>query len=174
MSSADEILFEPIGIVKTVPIQVYQPMLDAVAHALGGLQDYQFRIEPDVPIEVYNHIADMVENDSDHISYVKTLVAPAYTHRPANALSIRDVFARIQRGEVKFWYTGKISSGNMTREFKFDNYFSFLYRRPCLRVQTANTLFEWWAVSLLSSFAGYGQHYAFGTEAEARKYHSLP
>jgi hypothetical protein len=177
MSSVDDLLFEPIGTPVKGPIitGIDTQMVDAVRIALTGSSNIEFFIDNTGDIATYEAIADLVENDSQVLKYTRQMVAqvtaPNFT-RPAGALTIKDVFRRLYNGQEEFWFTARLTSQGVTLN-KFTNWFAIDGQIPILHL-TDHTgganFFEWWLVALMSNFVGYNGYYAFGTEAEARKY----
>lgn len=176
--SVDDILFEPIDLNKA-KILVDQDMIDAVKVALTGISALEFMVDPDISIDTYNEIADLVENDSLVVKYTGQMVKrDTYgIHRPAGALTIKEVFHRIHRGEDEFYFCAKANGQGVIKE-KFTNWFGIDSQIPILHVDdltgNAGGFFEWWIVGLMSQFCGYNQYYGFTTEAEARKYYAIP
>src|ERR1051326_837659 len=167
MSSADEILFEPIN----KPIN--QTMVDAVKQALENTITYQFSVDPRYSVETYDEIARLVEDDPNQIVYVKRMVNPDTGQRPATALSIKDVFRRMHAGNFEFYFCARANCGGITR-YTFKNWFAIEHRMPTLQLDKQSSRFEWWVVSLLSNFTGYTHHYAFGTWEDAHQYYGIP
>jgi hypothetical protein len=176
--SVDDILFEPIGSSQITSSQIDTQMVDAIKIALTGVSAIEFMVDPVLHIDTYNVIADLIENDQQIIAYTRQMVAvqtsPNYL-RPSGALGIKDVFQRLHQGLDEFYFCAR-ANGQGVQKLKFTNYFSIDNQIPILHVDDphAGGFFEWWLLGLMSQFIGYNEYYAFGTEAEARKYYNLP
>ncbi len=178
MSSADDILFQPIttNTNKSKP-HIDRQMIDAVRVALTGVAALEFFVDSSISIDTYDMIADMVEADAFVIAYTTALVIPDPLHnmRPANALTIKDVFRRLHVGENAFWFCGQ-NNGNGVSINNFNNWFSIENKVPIVGLDGGASgivnLFEWWVIGLMCNFEGFGGHYAFATEIEARKYYN--
>jgi hypothetical protein len=172
MSSADEILYAP----------VYRAAQDheLISKTKQALDDpqfgFEFRVDANTPITVYDRIAELVENDPTQIAVLQQAVSydPKQIYRPKNALAIRDVFRRLHNGVTNFYFTAKLN-GIGIRNYEFENWFAIDHCVPVVRLQhqnDSNNRFEWWVLSLMSNFDGYSMYYAFGTEPEAQAYYT--
>ena len=102
MSSVDDILFQPITTnANKSNLLIDWQMINAVTLALTGVAGIEFFVDSSISIDTYDRIADMIENDAIVIAYTSNLVTPdpQHTMRPANALTIKDVFRRLYIGE---------------------------------------------------------------------------
>src|SRR5258708_370766 len=121
--SADDILFEPIGISKG-KLLVDQQMIDAVKIALSGVSAIEFFVDSDVSVDTYDIIADLIEKDPQVIKYTNQMILPVTVidTRPAGALTIKEVFHRMHAGEDHFYFCAKANVTGI-QKYKFTNWF---------------------------------------------------
>ncbi len=169
--SANVILFEPIP-------KINQQIIDSVTQALDGtLKKFEFSVDPRHAIKTYDRIAALVENDPNQIADTKRSVThdPLQLHRPTKALTIKDVFHRMYRGDSEIFFSARANGGGVNR-YELTNWFAIDCRIPNLHLKgnPSNIQHPWWVLSLLSNFAGYAQYYGFASHEDAHDYYGLP
>lgn len=177
MSSADDILFEPIG-TNRFKSGLDQQMIDAVKIALTGVSAIEFIVDPTIPVATYDAIADLIENDSQILVYTGQMVKrdSLALLRPKAALTIKDVFHRLHENKDEFFFCGR-ANGNGVSKQRFTNWFGVDSQIPIIHIDDlsgGSSYFEWWILGLMSQFGGYHEHYAFAENIDARKYYAVP
>lgn len=169
--SVDDILFSPIPRVLPVRQDVGYWVEQALTHMTGEME---FAVDPDTPIETYLKIAEAIEQNRSIFRAARQLVSVNDLGlRPANALTIKDVFKMIHRGQTDFYWAGKNTVSSFgVGDYQFANSFTIAAGVPMCRMTTGN--FELWVLGLLSGFMGFSSHYCFATHDEAQTYWGIP
>lgn len=167
--SVEDILFSPIN-----PIAPYRSsIVDRVLIGFLAKIDVEFAVDPHVAVTDYERVAELIENDGTVFRAARQLccVDTFGSLRPPGALTLKDVFARLHRGENNFYWTSQRSPRGI-EQYEYANYFVITHGLPIAGITTGN--FEVWVLGLLSNFAGYLGHYAFAEHAQAHSYWCSP
>lgn len=169
--SADDILYSPL----TPAVQIDTALIQNTVLAMNTpSMVFSFNIDPVVSLATFHKIADIIQADRVINLAAQRTVTPDPSLRPSTALDAKRLFSIIHADPPRrrFYWTAKGSAAGV-EAVELANVFSIIKGMPAGRL-TNGYDYEWWALGIMSQFAGRQGFYIFDTESDAETFWKMP